>query len=259
MKRHVLGLVFVTMVLARVAGLSAAEWGNLSGTFLYDGQASKPAPLSITKDIECCGQFQNEIVDQSLLVGSSGGLSNVFIYLKQAPDKKAPIHPDYEKEASAKPAVLDNLHCMLYPHGLGVWATKQTLHIKNSDPIGHAAKIDFFKNPPINALIPVGGSLDQKYQVAEAVPTVVLCGVHPWESAYLLVHDSPYFAITDKDGKFTLANLPVGEWQFTVWHEKCGYVNAMPAWKRGVFTMAIKAGDNDLGTIKVPNTVFKKK
>ena len=31
-------------------------------------------------------------------------------------------------------------------------------------------------------------------------------------------------AVTDKDGKFELKNLPAGEWTIRVWHEKPGYI-----------------------------------
>ncbi len=76
----VLGLLLAT-VAAR--GLSAQEWGNLKGQFIYDGEAPQPAKLSITKDREeCC---QHDLVDESLVVDPQDhGLRNVIVFLYPA-------------------------------------------------------------------------------------------------------------------------------------------------------------------------------
>ena len=51
----------------------------------------------------------------------------------------------------------------------------------------------------------------------------VKCDVHPWMNAWVAVIDNPYFAVTDKDGKFALPKgLPDGEYRVTAWHEKYG-------------------------------------
>ena len=65
-----------------VGTLPAAEWGNVKGQFLYDGNPPEPAKLRITKDEEeCC---KHELVDESLVVnGENHGLKNVVIYLYQ--------------------------------------------------------------------------------------------------------------------------------------------------------------------------------
>ena len=241
---------------ASLAG--AAEWGDLTGTFKYDGKAPTRAKLTVNKDLECCGKFLDEIVDESITVDGSGGLANVFIYLRTPTGKKIDIHPDLIAAAS-KPVLLDNVHCIFKPHALSVWAGRQSLLVTNSDPIGHAAKMDFLKNAPVNAILPAGGKIEQKLQNVETLPTPVSCGVHPWEIAYLKVHDSPYVTLTAADGKFKIEKLPVGEWEFQAWHESCGFLLAKPDWSKGRFKFTIKAGANDMGVIKVSPTLLKKK
>jgi plastocyanin len=237
----------------------AAEWGDLSGTFTYSAPAPKRDRLKVEKDLECCGKYLDEIVDESVTVGEKGGLANVFIYLKPGMGKKIDVHPDLLKAAET-PVVLDNIHCVFKPHAVAVWAGKQSLRFTNSDPIGHAAKIDFFKNPSVNALVPVGSKMDMKFQFAESVPAPVSCGVHPWEVAYLFPHDNPYVAISNIEGKFKISKIPVGEWEFVVWQEKVGFLKAKPDWARGRFKFKVKAGENDLGEIKVtPDLLVKKK
>lgn len=258
MKRVCVVLGYVLLA-GLASSVQAADWGNLTGTFLYDGVAPKPEPLVITKDQEVCGKHQDEIVDQSLLVGEKGGVSGVFIWLKVAGGKKVSIHPDFEKDIGKNPAVLDNFHCMFKPHTIGVWAQKQTFICKNSDPIAQVVKIDMIKNQSVNATMAIGGQFEHKFPLAERLPSGVTCGIHPWESGFVLVNDTPYFATTDLSGSFTIKNLPVGDWEFQVWQERVGYLAAKPEWKNGRFTFSIKKGDNSLGEIKLAPALLAKK
>ena len=48
----------------------------------------------------------------------------------------------------------------------------------------------------------------------------MLCNVHAEMSAYIVVTETPYFARTDKEGKFVLKGVPPGKYTLKVWHEK---------------------------------------
>ena len=41
-------------------------------------------------------------------------------------------------------------------------------------------------------------------------------------SAVIIVTRTPYFAISDEDGKFIIDQLPAGPYQVEIWHEKLG-------------------------------------
>jgi hypothetical protein len=86
----------------------------------------------------------------------------------------------------------------------------------------------------------------------------IACNYHPWESAYVLPLDHPYVAISTMDGTFRIPKLPVGQWEFQVWHEKVGYDLDTPICKKGRFRMTIRPGGNDLGTVKLAPTMFVK-
>jgi uncharacterized protein (DUF2141 family) len=43
--------------------------------------------------------------------------------------------------------------------------------------------------------------------------------------SYIFVFKNPYYAITGKDGKFELKNLPPGTYTVTAWQEKYGTVD----------------------------------
>jgi hypothetical protein len=46
------------------------------------------------------------------------------------------------------------------------------------------------------------------------------CDVHQWMFCYVGVCDHPFFAVTDKDGNFKIANVPPGDYTLTAYHLK---------------------------------------
>ena len=47
-----------------------------------------------------------------------------------------------------------------------------------------------------------------------------LCNVHPDMLAYVVVVDTPHFAVTDAAGSFLIRNVPPGRYRLIAWHEK---------------------------------------
>ena len=64
--------------------------------------------------------------------------------------------------------------------------------------------------------------------VAEPVPASgealvrLRCDVHPWMAGWLVVVEHPYAAVTDAEGRFTIADVPPGAYTLAVWHERLG-------------------------------------
>jgi len=48
----------------------------------------------------------------------------------------------------------------------------------------------------------------------------VFCNIHPEMSAVVVVTGSPYYAVSDRAGKFSISNVPTGRYLVTVWHER---------------------------------------
>ncbi len=47
-----------------------------------------------------------------------------------------------------------------------------------------------------------------------------MCNVHPDMLAYVVVVDTPYFAVTDATGAFAIRGVPPGRYKLVAWHEK---------------------------------------
>jgi hypothetical protein len=46
------------------------------------------------------------------------------------------------------------------------------------------------------------------------------CDVHPWMFAWVTAVDHPYFAVTGKDGTFTIKDVPPGKYKIVALHRK---------------------------------------
>jgi plastocyanin len=246
--RHV--LLFAALLAATASFASAQEWGDLEGTFIFKGTPPTPAKIAPTKDPEVCGK--HPLLEEALVVNAENkGIQNVVVYL--ADTAKPKVHPDYAKDAAAE-VTIDNENCRFAPHVQGV-RVGQTLVVGNKDPIGHNTKADFFANTPFNDLIPAGGSVKKTFAKAEGQPSPVSCSIHPWMNGYLLIREDPYFAISDKDGKVSIKNIPAGEHTFVVWSNKFISKPTVDGkavdWARGRVKMNIKAGKSSLGKVEV--------
>ena len=225
----------------------AEDWGTITGQVLVKGDIPEPVLLhqkdANIKDAAVCATADT-YKDDLLIDKDSKGLANVFVYLTKKPKS---VHPDLEKPDPAV-AVFDQKGCMFTPHALVVKGG-QTIEVISSDAIAHNTHTYPLKNQARNVLIapntPLGkGEKIADYKTAERLPIKVTCDFHPWMQAYWLVVDHPYAAVTDKDGKFTIPNLPVGEHEFAVWHERKGYLERK-------YVVKVAKGDNALKPVEV--------
>ena len=191
---------------------------------------------------------------ESLVVNPDNkGIRNVFIFPLDS-KKPSKVHPDL-KVSKEKTIEFDQQACTFQPHTLFVRAD-QTVKVTSSDPFNHNTRTSSFRNQPLNVIITANqkDGVVVKFTAAEKLPTQVKCDIHPWMTAWWLILDHPYGAITDADGKFTMPKLPVGEHEFRIWHEYDSGFYIDKAWK-----VTIKPGENKVAPIKVPVDKLTKK
>jgi hypothetical protein len=265
MKRFVLtNGSFCTVLLALILGaphvVGAQGWGSIEGQFLFDGDLPQLPPLiakgdKTAKEPRCA---VNGVPDESLVVNPENrGIANICLYIRKAP---AMIHPDL-KESKEKEVVFDQKGCIFLPHVMIV-RTDQTVLVKSGDPFQHNTHTNGFSNEQKNLIIGVeerkGVPIQMPNSELRLTPVKINCDIHPWMTAYWVVADHPYVAVTDADGKFRIENLPVGEHTFRVWQERSGYVKTDKFDKD--LAVTVKAGETlTLPPFSVPAASFEKK
>ena len=194
--------------------------GSVKGTISFTGDAPKLPPLvkagdATAKDSAVCAA--HDVPNQELVVGESGGIANVFVFLDRAP-KGAEI-----PEASKEPVIFDQKGCMFIPHAMIVRAG-QTVKVVSEDAVAHNTHTFPVRNVGFNTVVAANDrkGVDLVYDKAEKLPVQVKCDIHPWMLAWHLPLDHPFMAVTDANGNFEIKGLPAGKHKFRVWQEKAG-------------------------------------
>jgi plastocyanin len=182
---------------------------TVNGTVKFDGTAPKAAKIDMSQDPGCKGTNTAESV-----VVDNGDLANVFVYVKDGLGNRT-------FDAPKDPIVLDQKGCQYHPHVLGVMAG-QTVQIKNDDPTTHNIHPTPKDNREWNESQPPSSPALEKTFAREEIMLPVKCNQHPWMKMYVNVVKSPFFAVTDKSGKYEIKGLPPGDYTIAFVHEKLG-------------------------------------
>ena len=103
------------------------------------------------------------------------------------------------------------------PHVLAV-PVGSTVDFPNLDPIFHNAFSNFNGQIFDIGLYPPGKNRSVVFRRAGVVR--VFCNIHPAMSALIVVVNTPYFALTDRSGKFTISGVPPGAYRRAVFYER---------------------------------------
>jgi hypothetical protein len=226
-------------VLALCAGANALAYdvvpvaggGKIEGKVVFRSDVPTKK-IIVTKDREVCGGVRDEPV---MLVGSDKGVQDVVVYLKEVPKGKAWGPPP-------KAPAIDNVKCRFEPTVQVIRAGP--IDIVNSDPVLHNTHGYYGKRTAFNVALPNQGQRIKK-ELERPGTVKVDCDSHGWMLAWIHVADSPYYALTGKDGSFSITDVPPGEYTLVATHDYTGD-NAMP--------VSVKAND----ALKVPIELKKK-
>jgi plastocyanin len=197
------------------AALQLARAGDITGTITLKGTPPAERELTpIKDDPNCAALYPGKLpTTHFYVVGGGGELADVVVSLKGISGKST--------GASAAPVVMDQKGALYVPQILAV-QTGQKLIVKNSDQLVHNVHAKPAANPESNQVQMPGGA-DLTYTFDKPEPFLKFqCDVHPWMFAWVSVFDHPYFAISDKDGKFTIKNVPPGKYTLEAAHRKLG-------------------------------------
>ena len=212
MSRKFLALVSFSLVLALAAGPAFAA-SSISGTVTYAGKVPNLKPISMDADPGCAAKHNEPVPSDVLVLGTGNTMANVMVRVK------SPVAGTFS--APAAPAVIDQKGCHYETHVLGVMVG-QTLKLKNSDGLLHNVHALPKVNTPFNMAMPASRTEAETKFGKEEGMFQVKCDVHGWMTAYVGVFGNPFFAVSDKNGKFSIGGLPPGTYEIEAWHEKLG-------------------------------------
>jgi len=116
---------------------------------------------------------------------------------------------------AARPrAILDQRNLQFIPHVLAVPAGTR-VEMPNSDRVFHNV-FSFHDGKRFDlGLYPVGTTKVVTFD--QPGLSRIFCNIHPNMAAYVLAVDSAYVAVSDRDGRFTIAGVPAGTYTWRAW------------------------------------------
>ena len=121
-----------------------------------------------------------------------------------------------------------------------------TVEFPNNDPVYHNVFSVSGSNRFDLGLYRSGASKSRSF--AEPGLVRVYCNIHPQMVGFVMVVDTPFAALTDRDGAFRFEDVTAGTWTLKAWHEE-GTETSIP--------LTVPLADNAPLTISIDTTAFR--
>ena len=135
------------------------------------------------------------------------------------------------------------------PHVMAI-TLGSTVDFPNFDPIFHNAFSNFSGQPFDIGLYAPGTTRSWVFRKPGIVR--VFCNIHPTMSAVIAVLSTPWFVVTPATGKFAMENVPPGEYQLRLFHERAVPENLQALERR----IKVAEGGLTLPLISISETGF---
>lgn len=188
---------FVFSLLLSTSAFAAAITGRVE---VVDQYSIKPRKL-----------LEDRIkAERSLVVNKDGGVKNAVVLVRGVKDNTS-----LPKAAF----VINQKNKTFLPHILAV-PVGSTITFKNEDPFVHRIISDSEAKRLRMEFAYEGAAMDVSFDKPGTVE--LWCDDHKRMQAWIMVLDTPFFAVTDEKGHFIIQNLPSGRYALEVWHEVLG-------------------------------------
>jgi plastocyanin len=161
----------------------------------------------------CCNvkySFAGSIVGKVTAHGVKNS-GDAVIYIEKIEAKSFPVPKEH--------ALMDQKGLKFHPHVLPVLAGT-TVDFLNSDDVLHNV---FSPDACVDKVNLGTWPKGQKRAFIFKNPgcqAVLLCNVHPEMEAFVVVCETPYFAVSSADGSYEIKDVPPGKYTLKIWHEK---------------------------------------
>lgn len=137
--------------------------------------------------------------------------ANAIIYIENIPGKKFDVPKDNAR--------MDQKNLVFIPHVLPI-LVGTTVEFMNSDDVLHNVFSPDNCAEKFNLGTWPKGEIRTYTFKNPGCFSVMLCNVHPEMEAYIVVLETPYFSVSEKDGSYIIKNVPAGKYSLKIWHEK---------------------------------------
>lgn len=120
------------------------------------------------------------------------------------------------KSSPMKAEIIDQRDRTFIPH-VKVVTAGTIVKFPNNDVVFHNVFAEYHNAKFDFGLYPRGKS--KTFQFDKTGVAVLLCSIHPEMGAYVYCVDTPFFAVTDRQGRFKIKDVEEGEYEVRVWHE----------------------------------------
>jgi plastocyanin len=190
-------------------GAGGAGAGTIRGSVRFTGPAVETRKVSVTADQNVCGKEKDS---DELLLSPERGIRNVVVSLAAPPatvnGERLPAHVQ-----------MDQKQCAFTPRVVVV-PIGGTVEFLNNDRLLHNLHSFSIENRTFNRAQPKGRTIPIEFNKKEIVR--VDCDLHPWMRAWVVVADSPFYAVTNELGEFLLDRIPPGQHVLQLWQELLG-------------------------------------
>ncbi len=215
--------------------MSVTNGGTIQGKVTIKGGKPRPMAFNLVTipDPVFCGTISTGTgwrIVEDFIIGPDEGLKDVVVFLKEVKVGKPFKLPKVRIESK---------DCDFIPF-VNVIKDRGKIEVVNMDPVEHdiqgyetarsrGARVLFNRPLPMNPYLKIAGAFGKKYLAGEPMVEkihlkkgrnvfVMQCGFHPYMFSWGLVVNNPYYSITKEDGKFTITDVPPGEYTLVTWH-----------------------------------------
>lgn len=203
-------------VLWVLLGVSACSIGVLTVEVADEGISTLPGRIEGT--VRYRGRIPvSDTPDNAGMVGpllevdeAEGGLRYAVVYLVGIEANDIP-------RPEAGQVRVDQRDLAFHPHVTAVRAGRD-VRFSNSDPENHNVRAQSrVPGNEFNVTTASGLEVEKAFEVEpEYAPILLSCDIHPWMRAWVYVFEHPFFAVTDKEGRFAIGPLPEGTYDVRV-------------------------------------------
>ena len=179
--------------------------GTITGRVMMDNPTVS-STVEVNADQATCGQT---VPNEEIIADTAGHVANAVVTVAGVP-----------WPADVTPPMLSNVDCLFVPH-VQVAPTRSELEITSEDDTLHSThSYDDRNRTDFNIAMPFAGMTVTRPLRRPGVVRIE-CDSHSWMRGWIVVSND-VGAVSGPDGSFTIAGVPAGIHELSIWHERLG-------------------------------------